>query len=139
MLYHIVLSLCDEEDAIASVPRACSSSEANGMNRLDSKEELDYDSGILRLQRTAPGPAPDPSPKSLTGLVREVEYDTLFLSILDLFMPDGHFRLRAAVDHMNLICAQPQRAAGRIHGHVSAADRGHLLTSANGRIISGNR
>ena len=46
----------------------------------------------------------------------------------------GHLLFRAAVDDGNFVRAQPQRRARRVHGHVAAADHGHLFAHAHGGV-----
>ena len=68
------------------------------------------------------------------GVGEHAEVDALFLSVMHLLEARGHLLLRAAVDDGDLVRAQPQRRARRVHGHVAAADHGHLLAHAHGGV-----
>jgi len=57
--------------------------------------------------------------------------------MLDFLSPSRHLLAGAPVDDMNLLCAQPKRAAGRVHSHVAGTHHRHLFAHPDGRIPVG--
>jgi hypothetical protein len=56
---------------------------------------------------------------------------------MDFFLPGGEFFPTPAVDDIGLLSPQAQGGAGGVHGHVAAAEGGHLFTPDQGGVVIG--
>ena len=63
--------------------------------------------------------------QNLHGVAQSLKLDALFLGVVLLFLPGGHFGLAAAIDNVDLVGTQTHGAAGTVHSHVAAAGDHH--------------
>ena len=80
-----------------------------------------------------------PSPSTFDRVGQEVELDPLVHRGLHLFGVGRHGLALAPVDHMHFFGAQAPGGAGRVQGHVAAADHGHALAVTTASVLGTRR